>query len=95
MWRALTELIYASRALELVVFAVLVGFLFQIVTDRSAGEWRRLMAAAFIVLSLGVSVRQAARLAYREPWSWWGTFALVASILAVVGFYLAWRDRER
>ncbi len=72
---------------------LLVGFLFQIVTSEALA-WRRLMAASFIVLSLGVSVRQAARLAYAEPWSWWGTFALVASILAVVGFYLAWRDRE-
>ncbi len=74
---------------------VLVGFLFQIVTDESSLAWRRLMAASFIVLSLGVSVKQAARLVYREPWTWWGTFALVAAILAVVGFYLAWGDRER
>ncbi len=89
------ELILTSRVLELVVFMVLVGFLFMIVTADESEAWRKLMAASFIALCLGVAVRQAARISDGDPWTWWGTFALVAAILAVIGFYAAWRDRER
>ncbi len=73
---------------------LLAGFLFMVVTADESVAWRKLMAASFLFLCLGVSVRQAARITDGDPWTWWSMFALVAAVIATAGFYAAWRDRE-
>ncbi len=87
------ELIVISRAFVFIVFMGLVGFLVMIVVSSSFVAWRRIMAASFAVLCLGITVKQATRITYGSPWNWWATFALVSAILATIGFYAAWRDR--
>ncbi len=90
----MAELILISRIFECVVFMALAGFLLMVVTADESIAWRKLMAASFAFLCLGVSVRQAVRIRNADTWTWWGTFALVAAIIATAGFYAAWRDRE-